>query len=76
MIQSESIKSNNTNIVFDHMIEEQKKIKFKLMKDNLSQSIPSRTSVPIHGRLKDKFSNIQESVIGFGLIIAKGTVLA
>lgn len=38
-------------------------LKFKLMKDNLSRPIPSRTSVPIHGRLKDKFSNIQESVL-------------
>ena len=46
------------------------------MKDNLSQPIPARISAPIHGRLKDKFSNIQESIIGFGLIIAKGTVLA
>ena len=46
------------------------------MKDNLSQLIPSRTAAPIHRRLKDKFSNIQKSVIGFGLIIAKGTVLA
>lgn len=46
------------------------------MKDNLSQSIPDGIIIPIHRRLKDKFSNIQKSVIGFGLIIAKGTVLA
>lgn len=46
------------------------------MKDNLSQLIPIRTSVSIHGRLKDKFLNIQESITDFGLIISKGTVLA
>lgn len=51
-------------------------LKFKLMKDNLSQPIPDGITIPIHRRLKDKFSNIQESVTGFGLIIAKGMVLA
>ena len=76
MIPEESTKPNDTGVVFWSHDRRTVKLKFKLMKDNLSQTIPDGITIPIHRRLKDKFLNIQESVTGFGLIIAKGTVLA
>ena len=47
VIQAEAIRPNRTDVVFWSHDRGTAKLRFKLMKDNLPQSIPDGTTVPI-----------------------------